>query len=340
MPVEALEIPLRRFLLEQTMREAGKESRGVVSMTECKEIAQSFGITSVKEVLHYLCNRNLILYVPEVINDLVFCEVQTPLNVIKQLVQYSAKVRADSEVKCVPRANLNPANLKALATLGTLTEKLLLSVEFKSQFDEKFTPKKFLKLLEHLNIIAEKNHLEYFMPCILREIPQDDLKQHRMADRNFVEPLLLYFSEWPLASVFCSLIARLVSIYGWTPMLFRKKKCLYRNCIKLNENESQFSVTLIESYDSGFFEVHLILPSGEPPTSYQTLCPMVRGKVLEALPSEMQVQDAFFCPVEDCTDSKPHATVLKNRILKCTLHGDVVKLKATDKCFVWFGKCL
>ena len=339
-PVEALEIPLRRFLLEQTMREAGKESRGVVSMTECKEIAQSFGITSVKDVLRYLCNRNLILYVPEVINDLVFCEVQTPLNVIKQLVQYSAKVRADSEVKCVPRANLNPANLKALATLGTLTEKLLLSVEFKNQFDEKFTPKKFLKLLEHLNIIAEKNHLEYFMPCILREIPQDDLKQHRMADRNFVEPLLLYFSEWPLASVFCSLIARLVSFYGWTPMLFRKKKCLYRNCIKLNENESQFSVTLIESYDSGFFEVHLSLPSGKPPTSYQTLCPMVRGMLLEALPSELKVQDAFFCPIEDCKDSKPHAAVLKNGMLKCTVvHGDAMMLKATDKRYIWFGEC-
>ena len=339
-PVEALEIPLRRFLLEQTMREAGKESRGVVSMTECKEIAQSFGITSVKEVLHYLCNRNLILYVPEVINDLVFCEVQTPLNVVKQLVQYSAKVRADSELKCVPRANLNPANLKALATLGTLTEKLLLSVEFKSQFDEKFTPKKFLKLLEHLNIIAEKNPLEYFMPCILREIPQDDLKQHRMADSKFVEPLLLYFSEWPLASVFCSLIARLVSIYGWTPMLFRKKKCLYRNCIKLNENESQFSVTLIESYDSGFFEVHLTLPSGKSPASYQTLCPMVRGMLFEALPSELQVQDAFICPIEDCKDSKPHAAVLKNGMLKCTVvHGDAMMLKATDKRYIWFGEC-
>ena len=193
--VKPVDIPLRRFLLEQTMREVGKKSRGVISLKECYCIAQYFKIESVDSALQYLSDLNLILYVPEVIDDIVFCEVQTPLSALKQLVQYSAKVRADSEVRDAPSADLNPANLSLLATHGIVTESILEQDEFKNHFDGNFTPKKFLKLMEHFEIVAKKSThppIEYFMPCILREIPEDDLKNFRMpepASKKYMEPV-------------------------------------------------------------------------------------------------------------------------------------------------------
>ena len=347
-PVEEVDIPLRRFLLEQTLRKAGKKSRGIVTMSECHRIARSFKIDSVDSALRFLANRNLILYVPEVIDDLVFCEVQTPLSVLKQLVQYSAKVRADSEVKHTSSANLDPDNLSMLATQGVLTEELIQE-EFENQFNADFTPKKFLKLMEHFEIVARKSThppIEYFMSCVLREVPEDDLKNYRMPVSDNCEPLLLYFGEWPQAEIFCTLVTRLISKYGWEPNLFQAcgaaVECMYRNCISFSANPASgfcYDVTLIESYDSGYFEVHIYLPDGESPECYNTICPEVRQTLHDSLPSEVQPIDAFICSIPSCTRPKQHAAVLHtDDLLKCTKGVKKMRIKSNDKRYKWRGK--
>ena len=347
-PVKPVDIPLRRFLLEQTLREAGKKSRGVVTMRECHKIARYFSIESVDvdHALQYLSNLNLILYVPEVIDDIVFCEVQTPLSALKQLVQYCAKVRADSEVRNAPSAGIDPAKLSLLATHGTLTEEHLAREEFRNQFDANFTPSKFLKLMEYFEIIAKRSTqtcIEYSMPCILREIPEDDLKSYRMPNGVNVEPLVLYFGNWPQAGVFCTLVTRLLSKYGWQPIPFKASdatvECLYRNCIKFEVNtESNLccDITLIESYDSGYFEVHINLPEGESPDSYKTLCPQVRQMLLDASPSDVQPKDALICSIPSCKDPKRHAAVFHaDGLLRCTKGAAKMRIRCDDSRYIW-----
>ena len=343
--VKPVDIPLRRFLLEQTLREAGKKSRGVVTMRECHKIARYFSIESVDDALQYLSNLNLILYVPEVIDDIVFCEVQTPLSALKQLVQYCAKVRADSEVINAPSADIDPAKLSLLATHGTLTEENLAREEFRNQFHLNFTPSKFLKLMEHFEIIAKKSTrpcVEYSMPCILREIPEDDLKIYRMPNGVNVEPLVLYFGNWPQAGVFCTLVTRLLSKYGWQPIPFKASdatvECLYRNCIRFEVNADRSlccDVTLIESYDSGYFEVHINLPEGESPDSYKTLCPQVRQMLLDASPSDVQPKDALICSIPTCKDPKRHAAVFHaDGLLRCTKGASKMRIRSDDSRYI------
>ena len=346
-PPEIQEIPMRRFLLEQTMQEHSERSRGIVTVTECLQIGLEFEMTPelVEEALQYLSNHNLILYVPEVINDLVFCEVQTPLSAVKQIVQYSAKVRA--EVKSIPKTKINPANLSKLATKGTLTLKLLTDTkEFESLFDSQlFSAEKFLKLIEHFKIIARKSPNEYFMPCILRELPEGDLKNHYNAN---VQPLLLYFSEWPQAGVFCTLVTQLISKYGWQPIPFKAGgvavECLYRNCIKFEVNADRnlcCDVTLIESYDSGYFEVHINLPQRASPDSYKTLCPQVRQMLLDSSPSDVQPKDALICSIPSCEDPKRHAAVFDtDGLLRCTKGPQKIRISRDDNLCLWRGKYL
>ena len=346
-PFDDNEIPMRHFLLEQTMQEHSEKSRGIVSVTKCHQIGLELEMSfeKVEEALQYLSNHNLILYVPEVINHLVFCEVQTPLSAVKQIVQYSAKVRADSEVKDLSDANLKPMELFSLATHGTLTEELLKRDEFKNQFpdDADFTSSDFLKLMMHFKIIAEmcsRSSIEYFMPCILRELPEHDLKEVRMQvhESDSTEPLLLYFSKWPQAGVFCTLVTLLISKYGWQPIPFKAGgaavECLYRNCIKfevITASKLSCDITLIESYDSGYFEVHIELPKGESP---DVLCPLVRDMLLNSLSEEVQPRDAFVCT---CKITPPHAAELQ-KYLKCTKGNQKEKLKNDDKRLIWFGK--
>ena len=351
--VQVHRIPLQQFLLEQAMRKLGEGRKGVLSVEECHEVACAINmpLESVDKALHHLSSCNLILYFPELVTlkDVVFCEVQTLLSIITQLVQYSAKLRGERDSIPTPSVASGKCSTD-FATQGTISEELLAMDTFALCFDDNFTAAQFIDLMEYVEIAGLVNPAshQYIMPCILPEMGADDLGKYRMSGDS-VAALLLYFGKWPQTGIFCSLIARLGSLYNWKPLPFldQHPPRMYRNCMKLKPPSLACTVTLIESYDCGYFEVH-IRPSSE--VDLKSVCPEVKRTLREAL-HRTAPKDSFVCENDICKAS-PHqhthaATVefkgleahvscsqRSGRYLSCSLSGEVSAF--TTKHAFWF----
>ena len=340
--VPVQKIPLRQFLLEQAMRKVGEGRRGVLSLEECQQIAHEVNmpLESVDEALRYLRSCNLILYYPEVdcLKDVVFCEVQTLLSIITQLVQYSSKLRGVRELAALPAPDLDIGRNIEFATLGTVCEELLETSVFAPCFDANLTAAKFIGLMEHLEIMGrvDPHRPRFIMPCMLPEMSSENVSRCRTSG-DAVQPLLLYFGKWPQSGIFCSLIARLGSLFHWKPVPSRalRPPRLYRNCMKLDPPSLACTVTLVESYDSGYFEVHVRPFSGD---GYEDLCPQVKRTLCEAL-QKVTPKDAFICANESCVadpSERSHVAVVEGRYLRCTLTRDGCAMSAKHSC--WFEK--
>ena len=340
--VPVQKIPLRQFLLEQAMRKVGEGRRGVLSLEECQQIAREVNmpLESVDKALQYLQSCNLILYYPEVdcLKDVVFCEVQTLLTIITQLVQYSAKLRGVRELAALPAPDLDIGRHIEFATLGTVTEELLETSVFAPCFDANLTAAKFIGLMEHLEIMGrvDPHRPRFIMPCTLPEMSSEYVSRCRTSG-DAVQPLLLYFGKWPQSGIFCSLLARLGSLFHWKPVPSRalRPPHLYRNCMKLEPPSLACTVTLVESYDSGYFEVHVRLFSGD---GYEDVCPQVKCTLREAL-QKVTPKDAFICANESCVadpSERSHVAVVEGRYLRCTLTRDGCAMSTKHSC--WFDK--
>ena len=188
---------------------------------------------------------------------------------------------------------------------------------FASCFDDNFSAAQLIDLMEYVEIAGLVNPAshQYIMPCILPEMGADDLGKYRMSGDS-VAALLLYFGKWPQSGIFCSLIARLGSLYNWNPQPFHDQHPprLYRNCMKLIPPQLPCTITLIESYDCGYFEVH-IRPSSE--VDLKSVCPEVKRILREAL-HRTAPKDSFVCENDICKASPyqhTHAGIVnfKNR---------------------------
>ena len=341
------EIPLRQFLLEQAMRTLGEENytqhvnkvsskerrlKGVVTLEECQEIADTLEIDAIDEAIRNLRSYNLILYYPEVesLKDVVFCEVQTLLSIITRLAQYSAKVELCTKPE-LPDVAFTMYN--DFVTKGTVFEDLFKAPAFETSFDVNLTATRFIQLMEYLHIIGKLSENRYIMPCILREMGGADIAKQRMLAECPAKPLLLYFGSWPRSGLICSLIARLVSQFNWMPEPFHDR--LHRNCISFQHDS--YTVTVIESYDSGYFEVHV-----KNTEHFDKICPRVRQTLFEIL-EKAKPQDAFLCEDLNCTQKPPHAATVKDKHLWCTLTdskernlSDYAQLTTQHEC--WLGE--
>ena len=346
--VQVHRIPLQQFLLEQAMRKLGECRKGVLSVEECCEVARAINmpLESVDKALRHLSSCNLILYFPELVTlkDVVFCEVQTLLSIITQLVQYSAKLRGERDSISPPSVPFGKCSAD-FATQGTISEELLAMDTFASCFDDNFSAAQFIDLMEYIEIVGLVNPAshQYIMPCILPEMGADDLGKYRMSGDS-VAALLLYFGKWPQSGIFCSLIARLGSLYNWKPQPFRDQHPprLYRNCMKLIPPQLPCTITLIESYDCGYFEVH-IRPSSEG--DLKSVCPEVKRTLREAL-HRTAPKDSFVCENDLCKASPhqhTHAAIVNfknphkktDRYLRCSLSGEVSPFTAKQHA-CWF----
>ena len=88
-------IPVGWFLLERDIRKMG---RGVVSKTECREIAARLKINdeSLEAALAYLHKLNVSLYYPDFLPEVVFCESQVLFDKITELVAFGFQLRCQS----------------------------------------------------------------------------------------------------------------------------------------------------------------------------------------------------------------------------------------------------
>ena len=111
--------------------------------------------------------------------------------------------------------------------------------------------------------------------------------------------LFVHFpGEWPTSGVFCSLVSSLLSNENWEVMTDASEKptCLYRNCFQFRHLKMPGSITLIDSFNQGYFEVHV--DDDAPLKACTEFCPEIRRSVFAALPPKapLQAEVAFFCP--------------------------------------------
>ena len=306
-----VQIPLPWFMLEQLLRKVAKErGTGIMHIDECRKTASSLHIkpSAFDAALKYLVSLFVFLYYPTVLPDAVFCVPQVFLDKINELVQCRHILCGSSSTLPGSAESTNTRGLSGgrwlrFQNYGVFQEKLLHDRAFSRHYDKDlFTPADFLKLLESLLIVGKVNttdiHTEYVMPSLLFELESDKLDKHRCNPQSSpAAPLLVHFpGEWPTSGVFCSLVSSLLSTQDWEVMTDSRNKptCLYRNCFQFEHPRMPGSITLIDSFDRGYFEVHVNAPLEE----CRKYCPEIQRSVLAALPPKApaQTEVAFFCP--------------------------------------------
>ena len=306
-------IPLPWFMLEQVLRKLAKErGTGVMHIDECREVASRLRIkpNAFDAALKYLVSLNLFLYYPTVLPAVVFCVPQVFLDKINELVQHHHFLCGGSSILPGMAASSNATGLSGrwlrFKNYGVFQEKLLHNKAFSRHYDiDLFTPADFLKLLESLLIVGKVNttdiHTEYVMPSLLFE--SDKLVEHRCNPQTSrAAPLLIHFpGEWPTSGVFCSLAASLLSTQKWEVMTDASYEptCLHKNCFQFQHPRMPGSITLIDSFDRGYFEVHV--DDDAPLEECSKYCPEIRQSVFAALPPKapLEAEVAFFCPNSD-----------------------------------------
>ena len=353
---KAVQIPLPWFMLEQLLRKLAKErGTGIMLIDDCCEIASSLHMKPIafNAALNYLVSLNVFLHYPTVLPRVVFCVPQVFLDKINELVQCRHILRGGFGILPGCAASTNTRGLSGkwlrFENYGVFKEELLQDEAFSSHYDDNlFTPADFLKLLEYLLIAGKVNttdiHPEYVMPSLLFELEADKIDNHRCDPQTSpAAPLLVHFpGEWPTSGVFCSFLASLLSAHKWEIMIDARNKptCLYRNCCEFQHPEMMGKITLIDSFDRGYFEVHV----HAPPEECEKYCPTILDTVFTALPPKAPVahEIAFFCPKSKrdmaCSSSLHLARMVPQRnCWKCTEKpGDVYgHLSETPNMTVW-----
>ena len=323
-----VQIPLSWFLLEQVLRKLAKQSgTGIMHIDKCREIASRLRIkpSAFDAALKYLVSLNLFLYYPTVLPAVVFCVPQVFLDKINELVQHHHFLCGGSSI--LPGSDESTEAKKVLSGSGWIRfqkygvfRESYLADTFSSHYSNLFTPADFLELLEFLLIAGKVNTTEidpeYIMPSLLPVLESDDLDNHRCHPvKSHAAPLLVHFpDEWPASGVFCSFLASLLSTEDWKVMMnetTNEPTCVYRNCFQFEHPRMPGSITLIDSFDRGYFEVHVNAPLEE----CIKYCREIRKSVFAALPPKAPVQAevASFCPNSDtrCPSSLHHAYLKK-----------------------------
>jgi len=347
-----VQIPIPWFLLEQVLRKLAKErGTGIMHIDECREIASRLHIKSsaFDAALKYLVNLNVFLYYPKVLPHVVFCVPQIFLDKINELVQWRHILCGGSSVLPLSTASTNTQGLIGewwlrFRNYGVFQEKFLHNKAFSRHYDEDlFTPADFLKLLESLLIAGKVNttdiNIEYVMPSLLFELESDKLDKHRCdPQKSPAAPLLVHFpGEWPTSGVFCSFLSSLLSAHKWKVVTDSKNKptCLYRNCCEFQHPEMMGKITLIDSFDRGYFEVHVHAPLEE----CKTYCPKILQTVFTAVPPKAPLarEVAFFC--SKCFPSSLHLACMvpQRNYWECTENrGEVYgNLSEAPNMAVW-----
>ena len=97
--VEHEQTPLAWFFLEMALKNASQNSKpsGILLLQKCKEIAERFPYFKNKPdrfdtALEHLVRNNIFLYYPDVLKDTVFCDPQSILNKVTEIVKQHYKL--------------------------------------------------------------------------------------------------------------------------------------------------------------------------------------------------------------------------------------------------------
>ncbi len=285
-------IPYTWFLFEHYIQQlAAEKNLKVLSIEECQWIGGTkLGMSNERchAALKYLTGLNILFYNPK--RGVVFVNSQVLVGMVSLLVRISYALSGGGHNDFIKELGLSKGGWRTFGTYGLLTVDLLKSLEDKKELkghyrDDIFTPEDFLELLKELQLVAlsEKDSqssksAKFFMPCVLRELPQDEIPQHRPKSPT-ASPLLIYYPDMQLlpAGIFIILIACLQNKHGWTVRRTKSKEpeLLCRNCVKFDlPIKRRGSVTLIDSF-AGYLEIHVQSPSRDRSDVCHEACPKI-----------------------------------------------------------------
>lgn len=315
-----------------------------MSLADCKILAEKLEIDPAKELqfalwfLHH--GVGVLHFYPEVpeVKDIVFCRAQVVYNCVTKIISAYG----------FEKVNKASADFR---NTGNFSLK-------KIKEDEEYSTvplRKFVKILEYLNIIAAKPPTAdevFFMPCVLETIRGDDLKLAQ--DRNPQDPpnlMLRYECGYTPVGVFPALITNLVSRQEELKWNMIEGKKAYKNKVHFRLRKSGDNVYLISHLQ--YFEIAFLRPSRLQFSNHpiESVCNHVRKVVSSALSDvilkmhynfNMKYQFGFECSVH-CDASDSHLALLDKELetlsyMECC--EDEQQWPLEDKHRRWFGEAV
>ena len=345
------DIPVKWYVFELELRKHTEmKKQSIITMNKCKEIGRMFEMdnTEVEECVKFLHEQTLLLFFDKILPDVIFINTQSILDKVSAIL-FISYMQGDSKLSCRIKRKLPPNTVDNLRQHGLLDRELLnylhkLSSTFKLDivFPTIFTPEKFLKLIEHLLVVAKLPEVEkYFMPCVLSTKPL--CKQQKDAYSKSASALFLCWKDMPIPQgLFPALIVQLLQreekpVFN---LPHSTKEDQLRNAIILSSESTSGAILLVDSVD--WMEVYFSGPSSE--------CPQIRHAVLEGIsevvkkfgyqPELRRPREGFLCCGDDCKPSAPHPCLVpidQDRSTVTCQNKLSVVYKCSEHQLCWFA---
>ena len=318
-------MPIAWFGLEVILHDlAQKKKREALSVKECKQAAERVQLKddAFTAALNYFVGCNILLYYPDVLPDVVFCNPQVLLSIITELVQRRYKLLEHPDL-----TKSTSGDWKRFKDYAYITQKLL--DEFPGHYyDGVFSSSDLIKLFTSHSIMAPVGNGEYLMPALLPELclrgcqsillsgdplPSEDPLGPLLSG----DPLLIRYKEGCFPNgVFCFLVAFLLSDVKWTVCTKEgKPKCLYSNSVAFSASDFPATVTIIDNLK--YVAVHIVLNHDDCPSPHSSVLSDVRRGIMSACKhlgyqcAEEDIIDAIYCRHGDCGGETRHHADIK-----------------------------
>ena len=242
-------VPLKWYCFDVLLHEVASESCGILTLSFCEELGKKLGMSlpEIKNALIFLHLFNRILYYhnSEACSDLVFVEINSLVNILKELVMSIYKGHEEPVrhewVPLVSKGKLTIENMIKVCNGASSDFQHLRSQCKNPQFEVKL-----LKLFQELLIAAQLSHNEYFIPALL---PLKDVPPHVHSNADSSPPLLFGFENAVPMGHFCAVIVHLLS-HPRVKWELSDSKTNHSNYFALEcAKDSTVKITLVEQID-------------------------------------------------------------------------------------------
>ena len=330
-----VEIPIRYFLFLQSILAIAKK-KNYVTLEECCTMASDNDIamtkSDIKKALELFDDCNLILYFPDILENVIFIKPGFLFGMVTDLIVASFQCESD----------MTTEERMYFQITGIFTQIILDDIASLQLTDKDFTQQNFLDLLKRLYIVAEVTRGHYFMPCVLpiENATSEELRstEESMRSNNIDGPLMFSFPQrMSPRGLFCALVVALVADSSWELSTLSEGIYRRRNVVELGYK--QFGqVTIIDR--KSHFEVYT--------TCDPSYCPSINQAVSEAFKKacdNMNYRDnkIIGLPCRRCMEPQFHSTevvqlpesgVWKER---CSIYRRRKQIPLTPDRLLWFN---
>jgi len=351
-------VPIVWIILELEIRYLCKERHNhAISYAEvvklCREKKLLEKESDIKNGLRFHHLFGTLLYFEEVkeMNDIIFTDIQWLFDKMTDLVKLSYHI-SDNE------------DIEEFEHKGIFSPGLLDKIDFSIgciEFESKNFKMSFLKLLEHLRIIAHihksnDSKERYFMPCLLKNCNVnyckglntflEDYGSQKTNGNTEVSPLLIQIISSSASSqksnsvprgVFCCLVVELLQdVSKWKLVWSISKVEVFDNLVTLIHLETSHKVTLIDRLL--FLEVQIRQEDTTLPSIHFQIKQTIKNTLMKVCNRlsfcEFELSFGFLC--SKCKGGETHMTKFSTHCKQTLMCRFNKTLAANGSHMVWF----